>query len=90
MTTFCLIIYSEKNEKDIYFYRETIVQSLENRSVDLLTISSFKGISEERECRLFGLFPNEYKPRSHIFKNKKVLTEIILKYIIKCFKNYKN
>jgi len=39
--------------------------------VDLLTISSFKGISEERECKLFGLFPDE-KPRSHVFKNKKV------------------
>jgi len=39
--------------------------------VDLLTISSFKGISEERECRLFGLFPEE-KPRSFVFKNKKV------------------
>ena len=61
----------ENNEKDVYFYRETIVKSLENRSVDLLTISSFKGISEERECRLFGLFPDE-KPRSFVFKNKKV------------------
>ncbi|VVC44703.1 Hypothetical protein CINCED_3A021105 [Cinara cedri] len=63
----------EKNETDIYFYRETIVKSLENRAVDLLTISSFKGISEERECRLFGLFPDENKPRSHIFRNKKVI-----------------
>lgn len=62
----------ENNEKDVYFYRETITKSLENRSVDLLTISSFKGISEERECRLFGLFPDE-KPRSHVFKNKKVI-----------------
>lgn len=62
----------EKNEKDIYYYRETIVKSLENRSVDLLTISSYKGVSEERECRLFGLFPDENKPRPHIFKNKKV------------------
>jgi len=64
-------IYLENNETDVYFYRETIVKSLENRSVDLLTISSFKGISEERECRLFGLFPEE-KPRSYVFKNKKV------------------
>lgn len=62
----------DTNEKNIYFHRETIVKSLENRSVDLLTITSFKGVSEERECRLFGLFPDENKPRSYIFKNKKV------------------
>lgn len=68
----CLIYNLEKNEKDIYFHRETIVKSLENRSVDLLTISSFKGISEERESHLFGLFPDENKPRSYVFKNKKV------------------
>lgn len=48
------------------------MKSLENRSVDLLTISSFKGISDEKECRLFGLFPDENKPRSNVFKNKKV------------------
>lgn len=54
------------------------MKSLENRNVDLLTISSFKGISEERECRLFGLFPDENKPRAHLFKNKKVI-EVILK-----------
>ncbi|XP_025409754.1 cytosolic carboxypeptidase-like protein 5 isoform X2 [Sipha flava] len=63
----------EKNEKDIYFHRETIVKSLDNRSVDLLTISSFKDISEERECRLFGLFPDENKPRPYAFKKKKVV-----------------
>lgn len=69
---FFFLLSLEKNENDIYFHRETIVKSLENRSVDLLTISSYKGISEERECRLFGLFPDENKPRSYNFKNKKV------------------
>ncbi|XP_050422743.1 cytosolic carboxypeptidase-like protein 5 [Adelges cooleyi] len=63
----------ERNEKDIYFHRETIVKSLEDRSVDLVTITSFKGASEERECRLFGLFPDENKPRPYVFKNKKVI-----------------
>lgn len=62
----------ERNEKDVYFHRETIVKSLEDRSVDLLTISSFKGVTEERECRLFGLFPDENKLRPYVFKNKKV------------------
>lgn len=73
MKNYRLIKYDlETNEKDIYFHRETIVKSLDGRSVDLLTITSFKGISDERECRLFGLFPDENKSRPYVFKNKKV------------------
>ncbi|XP_050539275.1 cytosolic carboxypeptidase-like protein 5 [Daktulosphaira vitifoliae] len=63
----------ERSEEDVYFHRETIVKSLENRSVDLITISSFKGVTEERESCLFGLFPNENNVRPYVFKNKKVV-----------------
>ena len=45
--------------------------SLEGRRVDLLTISSLDGRTENREPRLEGLFPDTSIPRAHCFRGKK-------------------
>ena len=48
-----------------------MVPSLDGRRVDLITVTSYSGITEEIEPRLNGLFPSdEIRPR--IFKGKKV------------------
>lgn len=60
-----------KNE--IYYYRELLVNSYEGRRIDLLTITSFEGIEDEREERLKNLFPDYTIPRCHNFKNKKII-----------------
>ena len=58
--------------EDIYFHREVLCRSLEGRSVDLITVTSHYGITQEREARLERLFPQEDMPRPHRFANKKV------------------
>ncbi len=40
--------------------------------MDLLTISSWDSITEEREPRFAGLFPDEGMPRARVFQGKKV------------------
>ncbi|XP_060524611.1 cytosolic carboxypeptidase-like protein 5 [Cylas formicarius] len=60
-------------EDDIYYVRETVCKSLEGRNVDLITISSYHGITAEREERLRGLFPDKNVPRPHKFVGKKVI-----------------
>lgn len=57
---------------DIYYHRECLIQSLEGRPVDLITVSSHHGITETQEPRLNGLFPDSNTPRPYQFKNKKV------------------
>lgn len=56
---------------DIYYHRELLIKSVQNRRVDLITISSFHGIQYEREPRLVHLFPGTVD-RCHTFKEKKV------------------
>ena len=51
--------------------RELLCYTLEGRRVDLLTISSMKGIRQSREPRLSGLFPDPATPRAHSFEGKK-------------------
>jgi hypothetical protein len=46
--------------------------SLENRRIDLITVSSYEGISEEREPRLPALFPDDNHVRARKFPEKKV------------------
>lgn len=43
------------SEDDIYYTRECICTSLEGRSIDLITITSYHGIANEREIRLKNL-----------------------------------
>jgi len=67
------IINTEDVKNDIYFYRELLVNSVEQRRIDLLTVTSFDGIEEEREERIKTLFPDITTPRCHKFKNKKII-----------------
>lgn len=59
--------------EDIYYYRELLINSYEQRRIELLTITSFHGIEDKREERLKNLFPDYSKPRCHTFKDKKVI-----------------
>jgi hypothetical protein len=63
----------EDLKNEIYYYRELLVLSYEQRRVDMLTITSFEGIQEEREERIKNLFPDLMVPRCHTFKNKKII-----------------
>lgn len=58
--------------EEIYYYRELVINSLQGRRVDFLTITSFHGITDEREPRLENLFPDLNQKRCHVFENKKV------------------
>lgn len=58
---------------DIYYYRELLINSYEQRRIDLLTITNFHGIEHKREERLTNLFPDYSKPRCHTFKDKKII-----------------
>lgn len=62
---------SSGNDDDIYYCRECVCYSLEKRRVDLLTITSRHGITNQREETLKNLFPEE-KERPFKFSNKKV------------------
>lgn len=55
-----------------------MVPSLDGRRVDLITVTSYSGMTEEREPRLNGLFPSE-EPRAKIFQGKKVIATFHLK-----------
>ena len=57
----------------IYYNRELAIRSYDGNRVDLITISSYEGISEEREHDLPHLFPErEYKAASYRFRHKRV------------------
>lgn len=60
---------------EIYYKRELLINSLEGRRVDLLTITSFQGILNKREDRLENLFPEDHSSatRCHRFENKKMI-----------------
>ena len=62
----CTTIFKNfKDSKAVYFHHETAIYTLEGRKLQLLTISSFKNITEEREDLIPRLFPeySEIKPR---------------------------
>jgi len=46
-----------KNDKDIYFNRNTLIHSPEGRKIDLITISSFDSIKGENEPYINHLYP---------------------------------
>ncbi|XP_065062283.1 cytosolic carboxypeptidase-like protein 5 isoform X2 [Rhopilema esculentum] len=64
--------YVEPLERMIYFHKELLCWSLEKRRIDLLTISSCKGVTKEREDMINGLFPEASTERAHKFNGKKV------------------
>ena len=62
----------EEEIDSIYYQRELLCHSLDGLRIDLLTISSYHGITMETEPRLPGLFPDVCSDRSQVFKDKKV------------------
>lgn len=58
---------------DIYYHRECAIKSLEDRRLDVLTISSYHNISMEREDRLINMFPEKNEERPYKFRDKKVI-----------------
>ncbi|XP_018315688.1 cytosolic carboxypeptidase-like protein 5 isoform X1 [Mycetomoellerius zeteki] len=58
---------------DIYYHRECAIKSLEDRRLDILTISSYHNISMEREDRLNNMFPEKSEERPYKFRDKKVI-----------------
>jgi hypothetical protein len=65
-----------QEDRTLYFHKETLIYSLEKRRIDLLTISSFDKIADEKEELIDGLFP-EHKGdktlRPYKFYNKKII-----------------
>lgn len=59
-------------ENEIYYHRELLIRSVEGRRIDLLTITSFGGIQEDREERIPNIFPDSKTLRCNVFKGKKV------------------
>lgn len=59
-------------ENDIYYRRELLINSMEGRRIDLMTITSFHNIQKEYEYKFPDLFPMPNTKRCHLFKNKKV------------------
>lgn len=60
-------------ENEIYYHRELLINSVEGRRIDLLTITSFSNIQPGREFRFNDLFPDATTPRCHTFKAKKII-----------------
>ena len=52
-----------KNDPEIYFHREVLVYSREQRRVELITISSHTEKTDEREKVLPDLFPEKSNKR---------------------------
>jgi hypothetical protein len=44
---------------DTYFFRETLVNSIDGRPVDLITISAKTSMAEQKEPQISGLFPKQ-------------------------------
>ncbi|KAF0683559.1 Aste57867_24416 [Aphanomyces stellatus] len=79
----------DRSTQPIYYHRETLVLSLDGRKVDLLTLSSFDNILDEREDVVPQLFPDyplvrhecmlcltrayTQTPRPFQFQNKRVV-----------------
>ncbi|XP_063912937.1 cytosolic carboxypeptidase-like protein 5 isoform X1 [Zophobas morio] len=65
--------YIATYEDDIYYTKEVVCRSLGGRDVNLLTISSYHGITPEAEVRLKNLFPDKNTARPFKFVGKKVI-----------------
>ncbi|XP_059620249.1 cytosolic carboxypeptidase-like protein 5 [Phlebotomus argentipes] len=68
-----LQLNEEDFKSEIYFHRELLTYSVEKRRVDLITISSYHGICDEREQRLENLFPEKTRHRCHTFRGKRII-----------------
>eukprot|EP00092_Neocalanus_flemingeri_P026232 GFUD01028433.1.p1 GENE.GFUD01028433.1~~GFUD01028433.1.p1 ORF type:complete len:549 (+),score=113.91 GFUD01028433.1:26-1648(+) len=85
-----------EDKTDIYIHRETVIKSLENRNLDLLTITDMNGLQEELEDDLQDLFPDETNRRPHMFDKKEIVFvssrvhpgETCASYVMKGFINF--
>ena len=71
-----MVFYEKQlaSQPNIYFHKETLYYSAEGRRLELVTISSRDGLTDELEANPAekeGLFPEHN--RCHRFKNKKVV-----------------
>lgn len=57
---------------DIYYHRDLLCHSLDGLRVDLITVTSFDGMSSTTESDIVGLFPDKESDRSYQFNKKKV------------------
>ncbi|XP_077990870.1 cytosolic carboxypeptidase-like protein 5 [Glandiceps talaboti] len=69
---YCQRLTPQSSPDTIYYHREIVCHSLDKNRVDMITITSCHGMTEEREERLPKLFPDENTPRAHQFKGKRV------------------
>lgn len=60
------------SDDDIYYVRETVTHSTDGKPIDLLTITSYHGASQDREVKLKNLFSKSIVPRPFKFPGKKV------------------
>lgn len=71
-----LLIQVPRQLLGLFNLRELLCRSLEGRRIDLITVTSWEGVSEEREPRLPHLFPDEASDRCYVFRNKKVIVRL--------------
>lgn len=67
---------SKNDSEAIFCQRELITESCEKRRIDLLTITSMEGMTQQREPLMPNLFPDSIKPdyqRPPVFPNKEVI-----------------
>jgi len=62
------IVERFKGSKTIYTHNETAIHTIEGRKMQLLSISSFKDITNEREDFIPDLFPEHSKATDRPFK----------------------
>lgn len=69
-----LLSLDERSMKqDMYYHRELLIRSADGRRIDLITLSSKEGMSDEAEPRIPKLFPDQSRPRARRFQNKRVV-----------------
>ena len=67
----CLQMTPSSPKDTIYFHRELLCYTLDNLRVDLLTVTSVKGMMDSTEEWLPHLFPDKTVPRARMFEGKK-------------------
>lgn len=58
--------------KNIYYHQENLIYSLEKKDCDIVTISSYTGIQDDKEKNIVNLYPGNPE-RARVFVGKKVM-----------------
>lgn len=72
----------QASSANLYFHREPLIMTRDGRRVDLLTVSSYRGITTEEEPRLSGLFPDSDVARAKRFTGKRVSTRVLVLFAL--------